>query len=119
MASSGLLYKISDRKLLYEIQSIYEYEIPKFEWWVDYETKFVEHVDKYIIKNLALNKKGYNWELDWNNKLTIEGIKTTEFQNIIIGNSSNRDALKYYAEKLILSIDIILKDINNYSEKRQ
>ena len=119
MASSGLLYKISDRKLLYEIQSIYEYEIPNFEWWVDYETKFVEHVDKYIIKNLALNKKGYNWELDWNNQLTIEGIKTTEFQNIIIGNSSNRDALKYYAEKLILSIDIILKDINNYSEKRQ
>ena len=119
MASSGLLYKISNRKLLYEIQRIYEYEIPNFEWWVDYETKFIEHVDKYIIKNLALNKKGYNWELDWNNKLTIEGIKTTEFQNIIIGNSSNRDALKYYAEKLILSIDIILKDINNYSEKRQ
>ena len=117
MVSSSLLYKISDKKLLYKIQSIYEYEINNFEWWVDYETKFIEHIDKYIFKNLALNKKGYNWELDWNNKLTLEGIKSTEFQNIIIGNRSNRDALKYYAEKLILSIDIALKEIKNYMEK--
>ena len=117
MVSSSLLYKISDKKLLYKIQSIYEYEINNFEWWVDYETKFIEHIDKYIFKNLALNKKGYNWELDWNNKLTLEGIKSTEFQNIIIGNRSNRDALKYYAEKLILSIDVVLKDIKNYGEE--
>jgi len=117
MVSSSLLYKISDKKLLYKIQSIYEYEINNFEWWVDYETKFIEHIDKYIINNLALNKKGYNWELDWTNKLTLGGIKNTEFQNIIIGNRSNRDALKYYAEKLILSIDIALKEIKNYMEK--
>ena len=117
MVSSSLLYKISDKKLLYKIQSIYEYEINNFEWWVDYETKFIEHIDKYIFKNLALNKKGYNWELDWNNKRTLEGIKSTELQNIIIGNRSNRDALKYYAEKLILSIDVVLKDIKNYREE--
>ena len=118
MVSSSLLYKISDKKLLYKIQSIYEYEINNFEWWVDYETKFIEHIDKYIFKNLALNKKGYNWELDWTNKLTLGGIKNTEFQNIIIGNRSNRDALKYYAEKLILSIDITLKDVKNYREEK-
>ncbi len=117
MVSSGLLYKISDKKLLYKIQSIYENEITNFEWWVDYETKFIEHIDIYIFKNLALNKKGYNWELDWNDKLTLGGIKTTEFRNIIIGNRSNRDALRYYAEKLILSIDIALKDIKKYSEE--
>ena len=34
-----------------------------FEWWVDYETKFIRHIDKYIFKNLALDKIGANWDI--------------------------------------------------------
>ena len=41
--SSGLIYKINDEKLIYEIQTIYESNVDLFEWWVDYETKFIEH----------------------------------------------------------------------------
>ena len=118
MVSSGLLYKIYNRKLLHEIQTVYEFDIKNFEWWVDYETKFVEHIDKYIFKNLALSKKAYNWELDWNNFNTVNGLKTTEFQNLIIGNRSNRDALKYYAEKLNESMENILKGIEDYNKSR-
>ena len=118
MASSGLLYKIYDRKLLYDIQTVYENDITNFEWWVDYETKFVEHIDKYIFKNLALSKKAYNWELDWNNVNTVNGLKTTEFQNLMIGNRSNRDILKYYADRLIISMENILKGIEDYNKSR-
>ena len=46
MALSGLLYKVSDRKLLHNIQKVYEYDITNFEKWVDYETKYFEHIDK-------------------------------------------------------------------------
>ena len=55
--SSGLIYKTNDEKLIYEIQTIYESNVDLFEWWVDYETKFIEHIDKYIFKNLALHKE--------------------------------------------------------------
>ncbi len=85
---------------------------------MDYETKFVEHIDKYIFKNLALSKKAYNWELDWNNVNTVNGLKTTEFQNLMIGNRSNRDALKYFAEKLNESMGNILKGIEDYNKSR-
>ena len=118
MVSSSLLYNINNQKLLQEIQTVYEYDIKNFEWWVDYETKFVEHIDKYIFKNLALSKKAYNWELDWNNVNTVNGLKTTEFQNLMIGNRSNRDALKYYAEKLNESMGNILKGIEDYNKSR-
>ena len=118
MVSSSLLYNINNQKLLQEIQTVYEYDIKNFEWWVDYETKFVEHIDKYIFKNLALSKKAYNWELDWNNVNTVNGLKTTEFQNLMIGNRSNRDALKYYAEKLNESMENILKGIEDYNKSR-
>ncbi len=40
MVSSSLLYNINNQKLLHEIQTVYEYDINNFEWWVDYETKF-------------------------------------------------------------------------------
>ncbi len=116
IVSSGLLYKINNRKLLREIQTVYENDINNFEWWVDYETKFIEHIDKYIFKNLALSKKAYNWELDWDNVNTLNGVKTTEFQNLMIGNRSNRDALKYYAERLNVSMENILKDIEDYNK---
>ena len=116
IVSSGLLYKIKNRKLLREIQTVYENDINNFEWWVDYETKFIEHIDKYIFKNLALSKKAYNWELDWDNVNTLNGVKTTEFQNLMIGNRSNRDALKYYAERLNVSMENILKDIEDYNK---
>ena len=79
MALSGLLYKVSDRKLLHNIQKVYEYDITNFEKWVDYETKYFEHIDKYIFKNLVLVKKGYDRELDWDKKLTLDGLKTVEF----------------------------------------
>ena len=118
MVSSSLLYNINNQKLLQEIQTVYEYDIKNFEWWVDYETKFVEHIDKYIFKNLALSKKAYNWELDWNNVNTVNGLKTTEFQNLMIGNRSNRDALKYFAEKLNESMGNILKGIEEYNKSR-
>ena len=118
MVSSSLLYNINNQKLLQEIQTVYEYDIKNFEWWVDYETKFVEHIDKYIFKNLALSKKAYNWELDWNNVNTVNGLKTTEFQNLMIGNRSNRDALKYFAEKLNESMGNILKGIEDYNKSR-
>ena len=85
---------------------------------MDYETKFVEYIDKYIFKNLALSKKAYNWELDWNNVNTVIGLKTTEFQNLMIGNRSNRDILKYYADRLIISMENILKGIEDYNESR-
>ena len=118
MVSSSLLYNINNQKLLQEIQTVYEYDIKNFEWWVDYETKFVEHIDKYIFKNLALSKKAYNWELDWNNVNTVNGLKTTEFQNLMIGNRSNRDILKYYADRLIISMENILKGIEDYNKSR-
>ena len=118
MVSSSLLYNINNQKLLKEIQTVYENDIKNFEWWVDYETKFVEHIDKYIFKNLALSKKAYNWELDWNNVNTVNGLKTTEFQNLMIGNRSNRDALKYFAEKLNESMGNILKGIEEYNKSR-
>ena len=118
MVSSSLLYNINNQKLLQEIQTVYENDIKNFEWWVDYETKFVEHIDKYIFKNLALSKKAYNWELDWNNVNTVNGLKTTEFQNLMIGNRSNRDALKYFAEKLNESMGNILKGIEEYNKSR-
>jgi len=118
MVSSGLLYQIYDRKLLNQIQTVYEYDIKNFEWWVDYETKFVEHIDKYIFKNLALSKKAYDWELDWNNSKTINGIKTAEFQNLMIGNRSTRDALKYYSQKLNKSMENILTGIESYNKLR-
>ena len=118
MVSSSLLHNINNQKLLQEIQAVYEYDIKNFEWWVDYETKFVEHIDKYIFKNLALSKKAYNWELDWNNVKTVNGLKTTEFQNLMIGNRSNRDALKYFAEKLNESMGNILKGIEKYNKSR-
>ena len=118
MVSSGLLYQIYDRKLLNQIQTVYEYDIKNFEWWVDYETKFVEHIDKYIFKNLALSKKAYDWELDWNNSKTINGIKTAEFQNLMIGNRSTRDALKYYSQKLNKSMENILTGIESYNKFR-
>ena len=118
MVSSSLLYNINNQKLLQEIQTVYENDIKNFEWWVDYETKFVEHIDKYIFKNLALSKKAYNWELDWNNVNTVNGLKTTEFQNLMIGNRSNRDALKYFAEKLNESMGNILKGIEEYNKCR-
>ena len=118
MVSSSLLHNINNQKLLQEIQAVYEYDIKNFEWWVDYETKFVEHIDKYIFKNLALSKKAYNWELDWNNVKTVNGLKTTEFQNLMIGNRSNRDALKYFAEKLNESMGNILKGIEDYNKSR-
>ena len=115
MVSSGLIYKVDDKNLLYDIQTIYEYNITLFEWWVDYETKFIEHIDKYIFKNLALNKTGANWELNWENKITIEGIQTIEFQNIIIGNRANREILKEIAEQLIVSKNNLLKGIKSFS----
>ena len=115
MVSSGLIYKVDDKNLLYDIQTIYEYNITLFEWWVDYETKFIEHIDKYIFKNLALNKTGANWELNWENKVTIEGIQTIEFQNIIIGNRANREILKEIAEQLIISKNNLLKGIKSFS----
>ena len=115
MVSSGLIYKVDDKNLLYDIQTIYEYNITLFEWWVDYETKFIEHIDKYIFKNLALNKTGANWELNWENKITIEGIQTIEFQNIIIGNRANREILKEIAEQLIISKNNLLKGIKSFS----
>ena len=118
MVSSGLLYQIYDRKLLNQIQTVYEYDIKNFEWWVDYETKFVEHIDKYIFKNLALSKKAYDWELDWNNSKTINGLKTAEFQNLMIGNRSTRDALKYYSQKLNKSMENILTGIESYNKLR-
>ena len=118
MVSSGLLYQIYDRKLLNQIQTVYEYDIKNFEWWVDYETKFVEHIDKYIFKNLALSKKAYDWELDWNNSKTINGLKTAEFQNLMIGNRSTRDALKYYSQKLSKSMENILTGIESYNKLR-
>ena len=58
MVFSSFIHKIDDKKLLYDIQTIYEYDIPLFGWWIDYETKFIEHIDKYIFNNLALKK---NW----------------------------------------------------------
>ena len=109
---------MSYQKLLQEIQTVYENDIKNFEWWVDYETKFVEHIDKYIFKNLTLSKKAYNWELDWSNVNTVNGLKTTEFQNLMIGNRSNRDALKYFAEKLNESMENILKSIEEYNKSR-
>ena len=115
MVSSGLIYKVDDKNLLYDIQTIYEYNITLFEWWVDYETKFIEHIDKYIFKNLALNKTGANWELNWENKITIEGIQTIEFQNIIIGNRANREILKEIAEQLIISKNNLLKGIKSFN----
>ena len=115
MLSSGLIYKVDDKNLLYDIQTIYEYNITLFEWWVDYETKFIEHIDKYIFKNLALNKTGANWELNWENKITIEGIQTIEFQNIIIGNRANREILKDIAEQLIVSKNNLLKGIKSFN----
>ncbi len=62
--------------------------------WVDYKTKYFDYIDKYIFKNLALCKKGYDRELDWDNQLTIDGMRNVEFQKIIIGNKSNRDVFK-------------------------
>ena len=56
--------------------------------------------------------------LDWNNVNTVNGLKTTEFQNLMIGNRSNRDALKYYAEKLNESMENILKGIEDYNKSR-
>ena len=41
-----------------------------------------------------LCKKGYDRELDWDNQLTIDGMRNVEFQKIIIGNKSNRDVFK-------------------------
>ena len=114
MVSSSFIYKIDDKNLLYDIQTIYEYDIPLFEWWVDYETKFIEHIDKYIFNNLALKKTGFNWELDWKSKVTVEGIQTTEFQNIIIGNRANRDILKQIAKQLIESKEGLLNGIKSF-----
>ena len=71
-------------------------------------------IDKYIFKNLVLNKKGTNWELDWENQVTLKGIKTTEFQNIIIGNRANREILKEIAEQLNKSKEKLLKDVKSY-----
>ena len=113
--SSGLIYKINDEKLIYEIQTIYESNVDLFEWWVDYETKFIEHIDKYIFKNLALDKIGTNWELDWQNEVTLKGIKTTEFQNIIIGNRANREIIKEIAGRLIISKENLLKGVESYN----
>ena len=113
--SSGLIYKINDEKLIYEIQTIYESNVDLFEWWVDYETKFIEHLDKYIFKNLALDKIGTNWELDWQNEVTLKGIKTTEFQNIIIGNRANREIIKEIAGQLIISKENLLKGLKSYN----
>ena len=112
--SSGLIYKTNDEKLIYEIQTIYESNVDLFEWWVDYETKFIEHIDKYIFKNLALNRKGINWELDWENQVTLEGIKTTEFQNIIIRNRANREIIKEIAIQLIKSKEKLLEVVKAY-----
>ena len=112
--SSGLIYKTNDEKLIYEIQTIYESNVDLFEWWVDYETKFIEHIDKYIFKNLALNRRGTNWELDWENQVTLEGIKTTEFQNIIIGNRANREIIKEIAVQLIKSKEKLLEVVKAY-----
>ena len=113
--SSGLIYKINDEKLIYEIQTIYESNVDLFEWWVDYETKFIEHIDKYIFKNLALDKIGTNWELDWQNEVTLKGIKTTEFQNIIIGNRANREIIKEIAGQLIISKKNLIKGVKSYN----
>ena len=101
--------------MIYEIQTIYESNVDLFEWWVDYETKFIEHIDKYIFKNLALDKIGTNWELDWQNEVTLEGIKTTEFQNIIIGNRANREIIKEIAGQLIISKENLLKGVKSYN----
>ncbi len=81
--------------------------------WVDYETKFIEHIDKFIFKNLVLNKIGTNWELDWHNEATLKGIKTTEFQNIIIGNRANREIIKEIAGQFIISKKNLLKSIKS------
>ena len=116
IVSSGLIYKIDDKKLIYEIQTVYDYNIILFEWWVDYETKFIEHIDKYIFKNLALNKTGFNWELDWENKINMKGMKTTEFQNIIIGNKANREILKEIAGRLIMSKEKLSEGIKPYNK---
>ena len=116
--SSGLIYEMSDKKLIYEIQNTYEHNVVLFHWWIDYETKFTEHIDKYIFKNLALNKTGTNWELDWENEVTLRGIKTTEFQNIIIGNRANREILKEIAGMLIKSKEKLLKDVISYNSSK-
>ena len=104
--------------MIYEIQTIYESNVDLFEWWVDYETKFIEHIDKYIFKNLALDKIGTNWELDWQNEVTLEGIKTTEFQNIIIGNRANKEIIKEIAGQLIISKENILKEVMSYNSSK-
>ena len=101
--------------MIYEIQTIYESNVDLFEWWVDYETKFIEHIDKYIFKNLVLNKMGSNWELDWQNEVTLKGIKTTEFQNIIIGNRANREIIKEIAGQLIISKENLFKGVKSYN----
>ena len=69
-------------------------------------------------KNLALNKTGTNWELDWENEVTLRGIKTTEFQNIIIGNRANREILKEIAGMLIKSKEKLLNDVISYNSSK-
>ena len=64
--------------------------------------------------NLALKKTGFNWELDWKSKVTLEGIQTIEFQNIIIGNRANREILKEIAEQLIESKEDLLNGIKSF-----
>ena len=58
---------------------------------------------------------GSNWELDWQNEVTLKGIKTTEFQNIIIGNRANREIIKEIAGQLIISKENLLKGVKSYN----
>ena len=80
MVSSSFIYKIDDKNLLYDIQTIYEYDIPLFEWWVDYETKFIEHIDKYIFNNLALKKLDLTGNLIGKVKLLWKEFKLLNFK---------------------------------------
>ena len=119
MESSGLIYKIDDKKIRNLILELYQITYTRHDWLLDFDQVRFQQMfelvaNEFIFDDKPTINKGF-WNLDWANKRNIEQLKTNyKYRNFLISNRGNKNMYLSQNKVAKKMTEEVLLELNNY-----